>query len=84
MRNLISLALKIIAVVVLVKLGMWLYEGYQADKPRKPTQNVLDIDRDCRIIAADTGQCVCRHRHSNEVLATPYDKCVALARSNQN
>jgi hypothetical protein len=40
---------------------------------------VLDIDKQCRVFA-DSGQCVCRHKRTEEHLSVPYDECVTLAR----
>lgn len=49
--------------------------GAAADAPAQ----VLDIDKKC-FVFADSGQCVCRHRRTDERLSVPYDECVALAR----
>jgi hypothetical protein len=40
---------------------------------------VLDIDKDCSVIA-DTGQCFCRHRRTERRLTVPYQECVSLSR----
>jgi hypothetical protein len=72
--------LSLIAVLVLTYYGaMWGYENYQAGQKKAPQGNVLDIDKECRIVA-DTRQCTCRHRETNERLEVHYEKCISLAR----
>jgi hypothetical protein len=79
MRQAITWLIRIAVVVLLVKAGMWGYEQLPASGRQQPQQQVLDIDKACRIFA-DSGQCVCRHRRTNRVLDIPYDECVSLAR----
>ena len=77
MRKLFSLALWIIAAVLAYKAAMWAYQGYQAGG-QVQQQEVLDVDKSCSI-TADTGQCVCRHRQTEEALSIPYEECVSRA-----
>lgn len=80
MRQAITWLIRIAIVVLLVKAGMWAYEQRPSGGRTQPQEQVLDIDKACRIFA-DSGQCVCRHRRTNQVLAVPYNECVALARN---
>ena len=76
-RKGISLALWIIAAVLAYKAAMWAYQGYQADG-QVQQQQVLDVDKICNV-TADTGQCACRHRKTNQRLSIPYEECRSLA-----
>ena len=76
-RKGISLALWIIAAVLVYKAAMWAYQGYQAGG-QVQQQQVLDVDKICNM-TADTGQCVCRHRRTEERLSIPYEECRSRA-----
>jgi len=79
MRKGISLVLWIIAAVLAYKATMWAYQGYQAGG-QVQQQQVLDVEKICNI-TADTGQCVCRHRQTNQRISIPYEECVSRASS---
>ena len=79
MRKGISLALWIIAAVLAYKAAMWAYQDYQASG-QVQQQQVLDVDKICNV-TADTGQCVCRHRQTNQRLSIPYEECRSRASS---
>ena len=79
-RKGISLALWIIAAVLVYKAAMWAYQAYQAYQAggQVQQQQVLDVDKICNV-TADTGQCVCRHRRTEESLSIPYEECRSRA-----
>ena len=78
MRKLISGLFQIL-VLAAVAWGVWW--GWQAfsSTGRTPPAKVLDIDKQCRVFA-DSGQCICHHRQTEQPLSVPYDECVVLAR----
>ena len=79
MRKGLSLALWIIVAVLAYKAAMWAYQGYQAGgQVQVQQQQVLDVDKICNV-TADTGQCVCRHRQTQERLSIPYEECRSRA-----
>ena len=67
----------IIVAVLVYKAAMWAYQGYQAGG-QVQQQQVLDVDKICSV-TADTGQCVCRHRQTNQRLSIHYEECVSRA-----
>jgi TRAP-type C4-dicarboxylate transport system permease small subunit len=77
-RKLISGLFQIL-VLAAVAWGVWW--GWQAfsSTGRTTSAKVLDIDKQCRVFA-DSGQCICHHRQTEQPLSVPYDECVALAR----
>ena len=77
MRKGIYWILWIIVAVLAYKAAMWAYQGYQAGEQAQQ-QQVLDIDKICSV-TADTGQCVCHHRQTNQRLSIPYEECVSRA-----
>jgi hypothetical protein len=81
MRKGIYWAIWIIAAVLAYKAAMWAYQGYQAGE-KAQQQQILDIDKLCSV-TADTGQCVCRHRQTNQRLSVPYEECVSRASDNR-
>jgi hypothetical protein len=78
MRKGIYWVIWIIAAMLAYKAAMWAYQGYQAGEKAQQPQQILDIDKLCSV-TADTGQCVCRHRQTNQRLSIPYDECVSRA-----
>ncbi len=79
MRKLIQWALWIIVAVLMVKLGMWAYQGFKTGDTGQQQQEVAEPDILCRMYA-DSGQCICRHRKTGERLSISYDECVSRAR----
>jgi len=83
MRIIIRLLIWIIVALLAYKVALWAYEEFQLRQPstKQSTQQkeVLDTDKMCKKIA-DTGQCICRHRKTNERLPVPYNECVSRAR----
>ena len=78
LRNAIHWIIWIFVLALAIKLAWSFYEGYRGqEEPTAQRQEVPDVDKECRIIA-DTGQCLCRHRSTNERLTVPYRHCVAL------
>ncbi len=71
--------LRIIAIVLFIKFGLWAYQSYKAGDQGHQQLEVLDIDKLCRTYA-DTGQCFCRHRRTLERISMPYEECVSRAR----
>ena len=83
MRIVIRLLIWIIVALLAYKVGLWVFEEYQQRQQsgQRPVQQqeIPDSDKVCNVIA-DTGQCICRHRKTNERLALPYEECVSRAR----
>jgi hypothetical protein len=77
MRKGIFWVIWIIAAVLAYKAAMWAYQGYKAGE-KAQQQQILDIDKLCSV-TADTGQCVCRHRQTNQRLSIPYEECISRA-----
>lgn len=78
-RNLIRWVIRIIVLVVAIKLGLWLYQEY-LESNRTQQVEVSDIDKVC-VLDGDSGQCICRHRRTQEWLSIPYEECVSRARA---
>jgi cytoskeletal protein RodZ len=80
MRRLMGNLLSLLVLAALAWAAWWAWQTFTAaDRaPATPTE-VLDIDKQCRVFA-DSGQCMCRHRRTDERLSVPYEECVALAR----
>ena len=76
-RKGISWVMWIIVAVLAYKAAMWAYQGYQSGG-QVQQQKVLDVDKICNV-TADTGQCVCRHRQTEERLSIPYEECLSRA-----
>jgi hypothetical protein len=79
LRNVILWIVWILVLALAIKLAAWAYENFWPDPPAETAQEVLEVDMECRVIA-DTGQCFCRHRWTEERLSVPYRQCVDLAR----
>lgn len=78
-RNLALWMFRIVVLVLAMKLAWWAYQTYRPGAPADRLPEVPDVDKECHVIP-DTGQCICRHRWTNERLSVPYRECVALAR----
>lgn len=83
MRIVIRLLIWIIVALLAYKVAVWAFEKYQS-RPRSGQHSgqqevVPDSDKVCKVIA-DTGQCICRHRKTNDRLTLPYEECVSRAR----
>ena len=78
MRKAIYWALWIIVAAFTYKAALWVYQGYKAGEQPQQQEELLDVDKICRVIP-DTGQCVCRHRETDQRLFIPYDECVTRA-----
>ena len=77
-RKLFSLALLVIGVALLYKAAMWSYDSYRDDSPGPTQQEILDVNKDCRM-NADTGSCICRHKQTRARLDVSYEECRDLA-----
>jgi hypothetical protein len=77
-RKVIYWALWIIVAAFAYKAALWAYQGYKAGEQAQQQEELLDVDKICRVIP-DTGQCVCRHRETDQRLFIPYDECVTRA-----
>lgn len=71
--------IRLLLLALAIKFVLWAYTLHVADDQPEQPQEVPDIDKECRVVP-DTGQCLCRHRWTNERLLVPYRECVALAR----
>jgi len=69
---------RLVVLAVVVKGLLWAWQAYQARDLADQAQEVLDVDKVCSVIA-DTGQCFCRHRQTNQRLSVPYRECKSLA-----
>ena len=78
MRKLISGLFQILVLAAVAWGVWWAWQAFSSTGRTTPTA-VLDIDKQCHVFA-DSGQCVCRHRRTEERLSVPYDECVKLAR----
>ncbi|MBT8052750.1 MAG: hypothetical protein HKN57_01445 [Xanthomonadales bacterium] len=79
MRKAVNLLTLLVIVVVTVKLAMWAYQGLTGGEQQLNRQEVLEVDIVCMQVP-DTGQCMCRHRDTNEAIGLSYEQCVARAR----
>ena len=73
-------ALQIIAIALALKFALWAYQDYMAGEEGQQQLKLLDIDKICKIVA-DTGQCNCRHRRTNETLNLAHEECLSRART---
>lgn len=80
MRKIIRFMTLLFIVISLGGVALWSLDRFRAGSPKETRQQVLDIDKECRM-NADTGSCVCRHRRTGERLSIPYRECVNLVRS---
>ena len=78
MRKAVQWAFWIILAVLVYKVGMWVYQGLGSGNQAQHHNEVFDHDKVCRI-NADTGQCICRHRQTNQKLSISYEECVSRA-----
>ena len=80
MRKLIQGFFNLLVFAALAGAAWWSWQTF-SDRGRTTAAPaaVLDIDKQCHVFA-DSGQCVCRHRRTDEPLSVPYDECVELAR----
>lgn len=68
----------VILAVLIYKGALWSYDAYKA-RNRAPTQQeIVDIDKDCRM-DVDTGRCICLHKRTGQNLNLPYDECKSRA-----
>jgi len=81
LRRVIHWALRIVALALVIKFALWLYQSYRSDMPAQTQQELLDIDMECSVIP-DTGECLCYNHWTNERLTIPYRKCLSLAHRN--
>ena len=79
MKNLLNIIAWIIVFFLVYKGLMWAYGEFGGGKHSASQQQVLDIDKDCRM-DADSGSCICRHRQTGERLKIEYNECVSLVR----
>lgn len=70
---------RLVVVVAAIKALLWGWDQYQ-HAGGSAEDEVLDSDKVCRIVSADTQQCLCRHRLTNELLDLTYEECLSLAR----
>lgn len=75
MRKALNLVSLLVIVLVTFKLTMWAYHGLTETEPQLSKQEIMDADTVCMQVA-DTGQCMCRHRDTNDLLDVGYDECV--------
>jgi len=78
-RILISWVIRIIVLAVAIKLGLWIYQEYRQSNQTQQVE-VSDIDKLC-VLDSDSGQCICRHRRTQEWLSIPYEECVSRAQA---
>jgi len=76
MRKFMNTVMLIAIVAVTVALAWWAYQGITMDDPVSRQETVTDADIVCMQVA-DTGQCMCRHRDTNDLLDVGYDECVS-------
>jgi hypothetical protein len=76
MRKFMNFAMLILIVVVTVNLALWAYRGLTKDDTVLKQETVMDADIVC-LKVADTGQCMCRHRETNQRIDVGYSDCVS-------
>jgi len=69
---------QLVVLAIVIKALLWLWQAYEARDLSSQSQEVLDVDKVCSVIA-DTGQCFCHHRQTDQRLTVPYRECIALA-----
>jgi hypothetical protein len=79
LRRIVYWALWIIVAVFVYKAALWAYQGVKAGEQAQQQEELHDVDKICRVIP-DTGQCVCRHRETDQRIFLPYDECVSRAK----
>lgn len=80
MQKAIRLVVWLVAAFLAYKAGTWGYGALQEYRGgESKQQQILDIDKLCWM-EADTEQCFCRHRVTNERLDVPYRECVERVR----
>lgn len=80
MRKLVQFLFNVALLAALAWGAWWAWQAFSGGgRSAAASGQVLDIDKQCRV-AADTGQCLCRHARTGERLQVPYDECVALSR----
>jgi len=70
--------MQLVILAVVIKVLLWVWQAYEARGSGGEPQQVLDVDKVCSIVA-DTGQCFCHHRSTQQRLSIPYRECMALA-----
>ncbi len=78
-KPIVTWLVRIVVLVVLVKVVLWSWDGFIKSGQVKH-EEVIDSDKVCRIVSVDTGQCICRHRLTNEMLDITREACHALAK----
>jgi len=68
---------RLVVLAVAIKVLLWAWQAHQATDTN-PQAQVYDVDKVCSVIA-DTGQCFCHHRQTQQRLSIPYPECKALA-----
>ena len=72
-------AVRLLVLAVAIKTVLWAWQTHEArDTARQTQQKVLEVDKVCSVIA-DTGQCFCHHRQTQQRLSIPYAECISLA-----
>jgi hypothetical protein len=80
MRKLISWIVQIIVLVLIVKLGMWVYQSDWSGGQNPQEPEVAEPDKVCTMMP-DTEQCMCRNRRTSARISMPYEECVSRARA---
>ena len=78
LRKIIYWVLWIIVAAFVYKAALWAYQGVKAGERPQQQEELRDFDKICRVMPG-TGQCVCRHRETDQRIFLPYDECVTRA-----
>ena len=78
MKKVIRWVMLAVTAILIYKATLWSYDFYQAQNRASARQEIVDIDKDCRM-DADTSRCICRHKRTGELLKLPYDECKSRA-----
>ena len=81
MKKVFLWIVRVIVLLLIIKVIAWSLQEFRRGGKEGALDEVLDVDRECRIINPDLGSCRCVHRNTRERLAVPYDECVIRARS---
>ncbi len=81
MKNVFLWIVRVIVLLLIIKVIAWSWQEFRRGGKEGSLEEVLDVDRECRVTNPDLGSCVCVHRRTRELLSVPYEECVESARS---
>lgn len=70
--------MQLVMLAVVIKVLLWVWQAHEARSAGGEPPQLPDVDKVCSIVA-DTEQCFCHHRSTQQRLSIPYRECLALA-----